>query len=201
MVFDFRNMRATELPFNKRVCLPGPLEEAVEIAIQNLKGRLNKIMNEYVEEKEQTRWSNLDNMEKEGLRSLKEKLRSKEEVIFQTDKSGRFSVDQVGNYKSACEKHTEGDVDVTEEDYNSLQQVINAHAVSWVRMLSAGAENNEQMRIKNNMIGTNSPVPPGTDCKKTTNRVRMVKRAPPLEPYVVQQRAIAIDCHTWLARY
>lgn len=160
MVFDFRNMRATELPFNKRVCLPGPLEEATEIAIQNLKGRLNQITNEYVKKKEQTRWSNLDKVEKEGLRSLKEKLQSKEEVIFQTDKSGHFSVDQVGNYKSTCEKHTDGDVDVTEEEYNRLQQVINAHAVSWVRMLSAGAGNNEQTRIKNNMIGMDSPMPP-----------------------------------------
>ena len=61
---------------------------------------------------------------------------------------------------SPLARNTTGDVDVTEEEYNRLQQVINAHAVSWVRMLSAGAENNEQTRTKNNMIGAESPVPP-----------------------------------------
>ena len=58
------------------------------------------------------------------------------------------------------EKHTNGDVDVTEEEYNKLQQVINAHAVSWVRMLNAGTGNNEQTRVKNNMIGTDSLIEP-----------------------------------------
>ena len=89
MSFDFRNMRATDLPINKRICLPGPLEEAAEISIQNLKGRLNLITNEYIEKKGQTKRSDLNKVEKEGLKSLKEKLQSKEEVIFQTDKSGR----------------------------------------------------------------------------------------------------------------
>lgn len=196
MSFDFRNMRATDLPFNKRICLPGPLEEAAEISIQNLKGRLNQITSEYVEKKGQTKWSNLNKVEKEGLRSLTEKLQSKEEVIFQTDKSGRFSVDRVDNYKSTCEKHTNGDVDVTEEEYTKLQQVINAHAVSWVRMLSAGTGNNEQTRIKNNMIGTDSPIPPLYGLRKDHKPCQDDTEGPPLDPYVVQQRAMATGYHT-----
>jgi len=41
--FDFCSMKATDLPFNKRVHLPEPLEEESEIAIQNLKVKLNQI--------------------------------------------------------------------------------------------------------------------------------------------------------------
>ena len=76
MSFDFRNMRATDQSL--------------------LKGRFNQITNEYVEKKGQTKWNNLNKVEKGGLRSLTEKLQSKE-VIFQTDKSGRSSVDRVDN--------------------------------------------------------------------------------------------------------
>ena len=46
--FDFRNMRATDLPFNKRVHLPDPLDEESEIEIQNLKAKLNQITEEYM---------------------------------------------------------------------------------------------------------------------------------------------------------
>ena len=64
------------------------------------------------------KWSNPSRVEKEGLKSLKEKLQPKEVVIFQTDKSGRFSVDIADNYKAACETYTTGDVEITEEKYN-----------------------------------------------------------------------------------
>ena len=41
-------MRATDLPFNKRVHQPDPLNDESEIAIQNLKTTLNQITEEYV---------------------------------------------------------------------------------------------------------------------------------------------------------
>ena len=47
--FDFRNMRASDLPFNKKVHLPRPLDEETEIAMQNLRVKLNQIPAEYVD--------------------------------------------------------------------------------------------------------------------------------------------------------
>ena len=35
--FNFFYMKATDLPFNRRVYLPGPLDTETEISIQNLK--------------------------------------------------------------------------------------------------------------------------------------------------------------------
>ena len=48
--FDFRYMKATDLPFNKRVYLPGPLEQDVEIQLQALKSKLEETTRAYIEE-------------------------------------------------------------------------------------------------------------------------------------------------------
>ena len=42
-------MRASDLPFNKKVHLPRPLDEETEIAMQNLRVKLNQIPAECVD--------------------------------------------------------------------------------------------------------------------------------------------------------
>ena len=60
--FNFRSMKATDLHVNKRVHPLEPLEEESEIAIQNLKVKLNQITAEYVQGERED--------EREGLVSL-----------------------------------------------------------------------------------------------------------------------------------
>ena len=128
--FDFRNMRATDLPFNKRVHLPDPLDDESEIAIQNLKTKLNQITEEYVKGEKVRKWSNLEKDEREGLVSLKKKVEAQENVVFQTDKSGRFSINSLENYKTASQPHISDSVAITKGEHDRLQQLINAHPVS-----------------------------------------------------------------------
>ena len=45
-------------------------------------------------------------------------------------------------------------------EHDRLQQLINAHSVSWIRILDAGGETNSEMRIKNNMSNSDSQVAP-----------------------------------------
>ena len=149
--FDFSNMRATDLPFNKRVHLPEPLDEKSEIAMQNLKVKLNQITEKYVRDEKVSKWSNLEKNEKEGLVSMKKKVQSQESVVFQTDKSGRLSVDSMGNYRAVSQPHVVDSVLITKDEHNRLQQLINAHSASWVRILNAGSETNNETRIKNNI--------------------------------------------------
>jgi hypothetical protein len=92
------------------------------------------------------KWSNLSREERDGLISLRKGL--KEHVIFQTDQSGRFLVDSIENYKSSTQPHIEGDSMITEEEYTRLQQLVNAHAVFWVRMIGAGEDVGSRRRIK-----------------------------------------------------
>ena len=74
-------MKATDLPFNKRVHLPEPLEEKSDIAIQNLKVKLNQITAEYVEGERLDKWSNLRKGEREGLVSLKKKVQTQDRQV------------------------------------------------------------------------------------------------------------------------
>ena len=127
-------MRATDLPFNKRVHLPDPLDGESEVAIQNLKAKLNQITEEYVKSEKFSKWSNPGKDKREGLVSLKKKLETQESVVFQTDKSGHFSVDSLENYKTASQPHIRDSVVITKDDHDRLQQLINAHSVSWVRI-------------------------------------------------------------------
>ena len=48
--FDLRYLRPTDLPFNKRVCLPTALEDDKEIDMQHLKRKLMRVTEEYIEE-------------------------------------------------------------------------------------------------------------------------------------------------------
>ena len=79
--FDFCSMKATDLPFNKRVHLPEPLEEESEIAIQNLKVKLNQLTAEYVEGERLDKWNNLRKDEREGLVSLKKKVQTQDRQV------------------------------------------------------------------------------------------------------------------------
>ena len=92
--FDFGNMRACDMPFNKRIGLPKPISDEEEISLYSLKNRLKNITSEFVATTENKKHCNLRKEEKEGLKSLTRKVKDKEIVVYQTDKSGRFSVDQ-----------------------------------------------------------------------------------------------------------
>ena len=88
--FDFRQMRGTDLPFNKRITLPKPLGVDTEARLHTLKAKLKEETNVYICDNKNVPTSNLTRRQKEGLNSISEKVKAKEIVIFETDKSGRF---------------------------------------------------------------------------------------------------------------
>ena len=50
MSIDFRHMRATDLPFNQRINVPKRIGDDMEIKMFNLKGELQKIIEEVADE-------------------------------------------------------------------------------------------------------------------------------------------------------
>lgn len=88
---DVRNLRATDFPFSKRVILALALSEEKEVALQHLENNMMKSVNNYVENDKNKQWQNLTENEKNGLRSLRKRSKDNSIVIYQTDKSGRFS--------------------------------------------------------------------------------------------------------------
>ena len=159
--FDFRYMKATDLPFNKRVYLPGPLEQDVEIQLQALKSKLEETTRAYIEEaNKKNEKSNLSLSQKKGLKKILKRKTDKEIVVFQTDKTNSFSVDTVDNYKIAGQCHSEKDEVITEKEKDQLENNMNAHAAMWIRFLNAGEKRKQQERIERNMLQENSDVAP-----------------------------------------
>ena len=128
---DFRQYRTTNLPFNNRIIVPKPLERDKETPIQNLRMKLNQCTEEYIEEtRRRNKKINLTTEQKEGLISLKRKTKNKEIVIFETDKSKRFSCDTMENYKKLGETHTQNDEVVTMVEKDRFEKEINAHSLN-----------------------------------------------------------------------
>ena len=142
-------MRGTDLPFNKRITLPDPVEEELEVEMHALKTQLKRETLEYMQQEGAKKTnSNLSSSQSKGLKSLIEKVNNKEVVIFETDKSGRFSVDTLENYRETGRIHIDGDPVITEENHTDIEKYMNAHAVTWIRMLNAGSLQRDQKRIK-----------------------------------------------------
>ena len=133
--FDFRKLRPTDLPFNKQLFLPQNdnsrevVEEEIQLAF--LSRELEKATDAFVSTHKVK--PNVTDQERKGLKSLKKR---KDAVVFQTDKSSRFSVDTRENYVAACEKHTERDEIINEQEYQSLINEVNAHSVMWSKILT-----------------------------------------------------------------
>ena len=150
---DMRNLRPTDLPFNRNVFLPKPLEADKETEMMELKRKLIDTTKEYIDQNKKKKiptYPNLTTKEKEGL----ERLNQREEVVvFETDKSGRFAADSKENYSRASEPHIVNDTTITEEEHVKCQKEINAHAIMWTRILKAGekAGNTAESRVKRNI--------------------------------------------------
>ena len=155
--FDFRNMKATDMPNNKKVGIPPVTQTTEELRIRVLKSELIKVTEAYSKE-EKGMWSNVTAEEKRGLKSLLKKKKNKEIVTNVTDKSGRFSVDTVENYINLSETHVGKDRVIDEEQYQQLTKEMNGHAICWCKMTNAGKETGQETKIKNNFCTEKPPL-------------------------------------------
>ena len=80
-------MKATDLPFNKRIIIPQPLKQEVEVEIQILKQRLDNATTKYITDNRNHTASNISKEQKQGLKTLKRRKKNQEIVVFQTDKT------------------------------------------------------------------------------------------------------------------
>ena len=141
-------MVTCDQPFNKRIRLPMPLSDADEVGVQVLRNKLKGITEEYVSSSNGARLSNLKEAEKEGLRSVTRKIKDKELVVYQTDKSNRLSVDTPENYKRASLVHVEHDAQISEFEAEGIEKDISAHSEAWSRILGIGSNWNQTDRVR-----------------------------------------------------
>ena len=183
-VFNFGRMKATDFPFNPRITLPEPIDKREEIRMTALKNRLGSITEEYITSKSKEDYqSNLGPLQKRGLKSLRKKTENGEVVVYQTDKSGRLSIDKPENYKKAMAPHLQGSL-VTTEECNKMEEVICAHAISWTRILAIGSLVNQKDRVRKCMLSQSSPIPPLYGLRKDHKDLPLDKivEGPPVRP-------------------
>ena len=182
--FDFSVMRPTELPFNKKVCLPKAVELEHEVAMHDLKTRLIKVTETYVASNTNKPSSNLTETEKSGLKSIKQKVKNGDIVVFETDKSSRLSVDSPTNYRLACAPHIQNDEVVSIKEHDQIENQLSAHAVMWSRMLKAGSALNQEKRVTDNMRSKSSPIAPLYTSRKDHKPIPAGngEKGPPVRP-------------------
>ena len=88
------------------------------------------------------------------------RVKEKDIVIFQTNKSGHFSVDIPENYLELVRPHLEIDAEVDRGKQKEVEEVLNTHGISWTRILAAGQLIGHEDRSKDNMRAHNCAAPP-----------------------------------------
>ena len=177
-------LRPTDLPFNKEVVIPEPLNEETENQLQMIKNQLTNVTRKYIAKNKirnkELEGANLSEIQKEGLNSL---TKRKDAVIFQTDKSGRLSIDSKANYVEASKPHYEKDIDITEEIHERAQKEANGHSVMWSRMLRAGeGTKNGKNRVKTNLLVENNDLASQYTLRKDHKESTDANKGPPVRP-------------------
>ena len=103
-------------------------------------------------------------------------------VVYQTDKSGRFSVDSCENYKLSCQEHIINDQVITLEEYKEIEKNANFHAKTWARISQAGSLQRDAKRIKENLIINDTQPPPLYTCRKDHKETEDEVVGPPTRP-------------------
>eukprot|EP00794_Sanderia_malayensis_P013423 gene13423-14802_t len=177
-VFDFRQMRATDLSFNQRVKLPNAVNEDMEIKMQGLEDELRKITVAM-----QTKLKGASNMtmgQQSGLRSLKHRVRTNDIVVFQTDKSGRFSVDTPESYRNTVQPHVCDDPGISRSYHDAIEKLLNAHESGPPSLPVCGANASANYRLSHLLSLVLSEVwqrdRTGTVCMNTKERLAEVEQ-------------------------
>ena len=150
---DINNLRPTDLHYNNDVSMPAPVCLEEEMRFQTFKNDVKDIAKKM--ERKSKRYGNLDEKEKQGLKSLKDKTSNEEVICFTTDKSGRWAVDSKDNYKLAVEKHlVTGVQEITWKQHDNLEKYLNCHMLALLRMLGLkNDKNGDRIRISSTTSG------------------------------------------------
>ena len=107
------NLRATDFRNNKRVFIPKLDDDEDEINRNFVKNELIKVVEKYKNEN-CDKYGNIieNNLDPKKIKTIKElKNRIKEEklVLYETDKTGKFTLDTLKNYNNKMDKHIKDD--------------------------------------------------------------------------------------------
>ena len=173
--FDFSFLRATHLPFNKRVYMPPDADERKEAKIAHARVEIERLLTDHTEAKDR-KYTNLTKEQRMGLKTLQERVKKKEIVNYITDKSGRMCVDTPTNYIECMQVHLQNTEKVSTEEYRTIEKELNSHMHAWCNIIKA----DERVRRSLQMEG--NEVPPQYGLRKDHKQFDDPVKGPPLRP-------------------
>ena len=171
--FDTTRVKATDLPFNKRVYIPPCADEHIESKISFARIKVKETIDKFSKMKTYT---NLTEKQKDGLRNLDKRKKEGEIVIFPTDKSGTFTVNTPENYIDGIKPHLNDTEEVTMDTYRKTEELLNAHMIAWCKIT------NMRERMRRNFIAKNNAIPPEYGLPKDHKTFEDQVKGPPVRP-------------------
>jgi hypothetical protein len=161
---DFGKVRATEMTHNKVIHMPKQCDIRDKIKIQTQRIETmdelkNFVKNRCDENGKIIGAENLTRDELEGLREIEIGIKTKDWMLYVTDKSGLMVLDTKQNFLESMKDHYSGDQEADIKDVIAAEKKINNTARVFADILNVGKDVNQRQRCKETLISNMAAVP------------------------------------------
>ena len=104
--------------------------------------------------------SNLTICQQQGLKKISKRIKDRELVELQTDKTDKLVAVSLEKYLEMGKVHTAGDEIVTWDDCVATQRLIAGHTSSWIKMLGVGKMWDHAGRIRESCVNKSVSINP-----------------------------------------
>ena len=161
---DMSTIRATDIPTNKDLYMPGPAKLRKEIEIQTTRldrlETVDKYIKEYCDSDGIMKGSQvLTDQEEKGRKEILEGVKTKDWLVYTSDKSGRIVLDTKENFIDGMREHFSNDPVVTEAEVRKGETVLNNHSRMWGRIFNIGSGTSGRRRCARGLIATFATIP------------------------------------------
>ena len=184
---DFSTMRIASLPCNKDVHLPDMLDSKEEVKLAAYKTEVLELVRKYALEnctQDGKQVSNLTPNEIKGLKSIKNRCKSEDLDVMETDKSEMLSLMTRKNFASVTETHVLEDTVINSEELQSIERTLNAHCCQVARAFCLCSEQGDFRRVKRAITNSALVPPPLRSLRKDHKKVpeELQSFGPPSRP-------------------
>ena len=137
---------------------PTGRSEGAKLKLETVNNSFNSRQKAGIKRNKKLDDSNLSKREKEGLESLKKRVKEQEIVIAQTDKSSRFALMNRTQYLEAGYKHTSKDRNISWKEVKKLQTTTNNH-VWWLSRILKYSHDTDRDRMTKNIQDHAAEIP------------------------------------------
>jgi hypothetical protein len=160
---NFAKKRVTELKTCRRITVPKSLKSTrLETKIINLTSNLEEEVKKEHKKRQQQKIVEtiLSKQQMCGKKKLLARVKKKEIVLAESDKSGKVTAVKTENFLEMIAPHVENDEIVNMEDVEEAEKEMSAMSMIIARVLRLGESNGQEARVASAMKSASSKIPP-----------------------------------------